>query len=288
VISKLHINCTGLYKIFKVSDLEVVALRGVDLDIGYGELISIVGASGSGKSTLLNILAGYESPSAGDVQVGNFDLLGINQKEAVEYRKTEVGFVWQQTGKNLVPYLDIYSNIELPMMASNLSKKERTARVDSLIEFLNLDSISSRLPENISGGEQQVSAIAVALANQPPLLLADEPTGELDDETSDMVLEKMRYVNENYGTTVVIVTHDPKIEDHVNRSIGMRDGKVVKEVLRNKKKKSEFVVIDSFGGVQIPQEILSKSKIQSKASLTSEKSKISLEKIINKNKKWLI
>tara|TARA_Y100000768_G_C23960943_1_gene675309 strand:- start:215 stop:1072 length:858 start_codon:yes stop_codon:yes gene_type:complete len=285
VIKKLHINCTGLYKIFKVSDLEVVALRGVDLDIGYGELISIVGASGSGKSTLLNILAGYESPSAGDVQVGNFDLLGINQKEAVEYRKSEVGFVWQQTGKNLVPYLDIYSNIELPMMASDLSKKERSSRVDSLIDFLNLNSISSRLPENISGGEQQVSAIAVALANQPPLLLADEPTGELDDETSTMVLEKMRYVNENYGTTVVIVTHDPKIEDHVNRSIGMRDGKVVKEVLRKKKKKSEFVVIDSFGGVQIPQEILSKSKIESKASLTSDKSKISLNKIISKNKK---
>ena len=285
MIKKLHINCTGLYKIFKVSDLVVVALRGVDLDIGYGELISIVGASGSGKSTLLNILAGYESPSAGDVQVGNFDLLGINQKEAVEYRKSEVGFVWQQTGKNLVPYLDIYSNIELPMMASDLSKKERSSRVDSLIEFLNLNSVSSRLPENISGGEQQVSAIAVALANQPPLLLADEPTGELDDETSTMVLEKMRYVNENYGTTVVIVTHDPKIEDHVNRSIGMRDGKVVKEVLRKKKKKSEFVVIDSFGGVQIPQEILSKSKIESKASLTSDKSKISLNKIISKNKK---
>ena len=285
MIKKLHINCTGLYKIFKVSDLEVVALRGVDLDIGYGELISIVGASGSGKSTLLNILAGYESPSAGDVQVGNFDLLGINQKEAVEYRKSEVGFVWQQTGKNLVPYLDIYSNIELPMMASDLSKKERSSRVDSLIDFLNLNSISSRLPENISGGEQQVSAIAVALANQPPLLLADEPTGELDDETSTMVLEKMRYVNENFGTTVVIVTHDPKIEDHVNRSIGMRDGKVVKEVLRKKKKKYEFVVIDSFGGVQIPQEILSKSKIESKASLTSDKSKISLNKIISKNKK---
>ena len=285
MISKLHISCAGLYKIFKVSDLEVVALRGVDLNIGYGELISIVGASGSGKSTFLNILAGYESPSAGDVQVGNFDLLGINQKDAVEYRKSEVGFVWQQTGKNLVPYLDIYSNIELPMMASNLSKKERTARVDNLIEFLNLNSISSRLPENISGGEQQVSAIAVALANQPPLLLADEPTGELDDETSAMVLEKMRYVNENYGTTVVVVTHDPKIEDHVNRSIGMRDGKVVKEVLRKKKKKSEFIVIDSFGGVQIPQEILSKSKIESKASLTSNKSKISLEKIINKDKK---
>ncbi|MBH60423.1 MAG: ABC transporter [Dehalococcoidia bacterium] len=285
MINKLHINCTGLYKIFKVSDLEVVALRGVDLDIGYGELISIVGASGSGKSTLLNILAGYESPSAGNVQVGDFDLLGINQKEAVEYRKSEVGFVWQQTGKNLVPYLDIYSNIELPMMASNLSRSERKERVDGLIEFLNLNSVSSRLPENISGGEQQVSAIAVALANQPPLLLADEPTGELDDETSAMVLEKMRYVNENYGTTVVIVTHDPKIEDHVNRSIGMRDGKVVKEVIRKEKKKSEFVVIDSFGGVQIPQEILSKSKIESKASLTSDKSKISLNKIIKKNKK---
>ena len=153
-----------------------------------------------------------------------------------------------------------------------------------MIKFLNLDSISTRLPENISGGEQQIAAIAVALANQPPLLLADEPTGELDDETSDMVLEKMRYVNKNYGTTVVIVTHDPKIEDHVNRSIGMRDGKVVKEVLKNKKIKSEYVVIDSFGGVQIPQEILSKSKIDSKASLTSDKTKISLNKIMKRNK----
>lgn len=282
---KHHINCTGLYKIFKVSDLEVVALRGVDLEVEYGELLSIVGASGSGKSTLLNILAGYESPSAGNVQVGNFDLLGINQKEAVEYRKTEVGFVWQQTGKNLVPYLDIYSNIELPMMASSKSKKERQSRVESLIEFLKLTSISSRLPKNISGGEQQISAIAVALANEPPLLLADEPTGELDDETSFMVLDKMRYVNENFGTTVVIVTHDPKIEDHVNRSIGMRDGKVVREVLKTKTKKSEYVVIDSFGGVQIPQEVLSKSKIVSKASLTSDRTKITLNKIINNKRK---
>ena len=282
--SSNHINCTGLYKIFKVSDLEVVALRGVDLIVEYGELLSIVGASGSGKSTLLNILAGYESPSAGDVNVGEFDLLGINQKEAVEYRKKEVGFVWQQTGKNLVPYLDVFSNIELPMMASDLSLKDRKLRVNELIEFLNLNSIATRLPENISGGEQQIAAIAVALANQPPLLLADEPTGELDDETSDMVLEKMRYVNKNYGTTVVIVTHDPKIEDHVNRSIGMRDGKVVKEVLKSKRSKNEYVVIDSFGGVQIPQEILSKSKIDSKASLTSDKTKISLNKILKGKK----
>ena len=282
--SSNHINCTGLYKIFKVSDLEVVALRGVDLIVEYGELLSIVGASGSGKSTLLNILAGYESPSAGDVNVGEFDLLGINQKEAVEYRKKEVGFVWQQTGKNLVPYLDVFSNIELPMMASDLSLKDRKLRVNELIEFLNLNSIATRLPENISGGEQQIAAIAVALANQPPLLLADEPTGELDDETSDMVLEKMRYVNKNYGTTVVIVTHDPKIEDHVNRSIGMRDGKVVKEVLKSKRSKNEYEVIDSFGGVQIPQEILSKSKIDSKASLTSDKTKISLNKILKRKK----
>ena len=282
--SSNHINCTGLYKIFKVSDLEVVALRGVDLIVEYGELLSIVGASGSGKSTLLNILAGYESPSAGDVNVGEFDLLGINQKEAVEYRKKEVGFVWQQTGKNLVPYLDVLSNIELPMMASDLSLKDRKLRVNELIEFLNLNSIATRLPENISGGEQQIAAIAVALANQPPLLLADEPTGELDDETSDMVLEKMRYVNKNYGITVVIVTHDPKIEDHVNRSIGMRDGNVVKEVLKSKRSKNEYVVIDSFGGVQIPQEILSKSKIDSKASLTSDKTKISLNKILKRKK----
>ena len=141
--SKFHINCTGLYKIFKVSDLEVVALRGVDLSINYGELLSIVGASGSGKSTLLNILAGYESPSAGDVNVGEFDLLGINQKEAVDYRKKEVGFVWQQTGKNLVPYLDISSNIELPMMSSDLSTKERKLRVDELKNILKQSNIST-------------------------------------------------------------------------------------------------------------------------------------------------
>ena len=282
----IHINCQGLYKIFKVSDLEVVALRGVDLDVKHGELLSIVGASGSGKSTLLNILAGYESPSAGDVTVGNFDLLGINQKEAVEYRKKEVGFVWQQTGKNLVPYLDIYSNIELPMMASDLAKKDRKLKVESLIEFLNLEKISKRLPENISGGEQQISAIAVALANNPPLLLADEPTGELDDETGFMVLEKMRYVNKNFKTTVVIVTHDPKIEDHVDRSIGMRDGKVVKEVISDgPKKKNEYIVVDSFGGVQIPQEVLRKSKILSMANLKVTASKISLEKIVNKKRK---
>ena len=282
---KTHISCKGLYKIFKVSDLEVVALRGVDLDVQYGELLSIVGASGSGKSTLINILAGYESPSAGDVTVGNFDLLGINQKEAVEYRKTEVGFVWQQTGKNLVPYLDIFSNIELPMMASKLTKNNRKTKVESLIKFLNLEKIAKRLPENISGGEQQIAAIAVALANEPPLLLADEPTGELDDETGVMVLEKMRYVNKNYKTTVVIVTHDPKIENHVDRSIGMRDGKVVNEVISdNSNKKNEYIVVDSFGGVQIPQEILKKSKISSKANLKVADNKISLEKIIRKNK----
>ncbi|MEG3582025.1 MAG: ABC transporter ATP-binding protein [Chloroflexota bacterium] len=282
---KTHISCKGLYKIFKVSDLEVVALRGVDLNVQYGELLSIVGASGSGKSTLINILAGYESPSAGDVTVGNFDLLGINQKEAVEYRKTEVGFVWQQTGKNLVPYLDIFSNIELPMMASKLTKNNRKTKVESLIKFLNLEKIAKRLPENISGGEQQIAAIAVALANEPPLLLADEPTGELDDETGVMVLEKMRYVNKNYKTTVVIVTHDPKIENHVDRSIGMRDGKVVNEVISdNSNKKNEYIVVDSFGGVQIPQEILKKSKISSKANLKVADNKISLEKIIRKNK----
>ncbi|MAU56454.1 MAG: ABC transporter [Dehalococcoidia bacterium] len=282
---KTHISCKGLYKIFKVSDLEVVALRGVDLNVQYGELLSIVGASGSGKSTLINILAGYESPSAGDVTVGNFDLLGINQKEAVEYRKTEVGFVWQQTGKNLVSYLDIFSNIELPMMASKLTKNNRKTKVESLIKFLNLEKIAKRLPENISGGEQQIAAIAVALANEPPLLLADEPTGELDDETGVMVLEKMRYVNKNYKTTVVIVTHDPKIENHVDRSIGMRDGKVVNEVISdNSNKKNEYIVVDSFGGVQIPQEILKKSKISSKANLKVADNKISLEKIIRKNK----
>ena len=194
-----YITCKGLYKIFKVSDLEVVALRGVELEVKRGEISAIVGASGSGKSTLLNILAGYDFPSAGTVEVGEYNLIGMKKNEIIKYRRNEVGFIWQQTSKNLLPYLNVRDNIELPMLIAG-AEKDKKKRVDEIISTLDLNEISKRYPKDLSGGEQQKVAIGVALSNSPSLLLADEPTGELDDSTGKIVLESIKKVNQSFGT----------------------------------------------------------------------------------------
>ena len=162
-----YIACQDLFKIFKPADLEVVALRGLDLDVQPGELMAIVGASGSGKTTLLNILAGLERPSAGQVNVGDRDLLNISDRELVLYRRSEVGFVWQTTARNLVPYLSVRDNIELPMAIAGVSKRERRGRSMELLAALDMEDKVSRAPGQLSGGEQQRVAIAVALADRP-------------------------------------------------------------------------------------------------------------------------
>jgi len=180
----LYIECRDLFKIYKRSELEVVALRGLDLDVESGELIAIIGASGSGKSTLMNVLAGLDRPSAGQVRVGSRDLLDISDSELVMYRRLDVGFVWQATGRNLVPYLNVVDNIELPMAMAGTSTSERRTWSTELLSSLGLGDKAGRLPYQLSGGEQQRVAIAVALANRPNLLLADEPTGELDTQTA--------------------------------------------------------------------------------------------------------
>ena len=280
-----YINCKGLYKIFKVSDLEVVALRGVELEVRRGEILAIVGASGSGKSTLLNILAGYDFPSAGLVEVGEYNLIGMGKKEIIKYRRNEVGFIWQQTSKNLLPYLTVQDNIELPMLIAGI-KNGRKERVEEIIKTLNLQDISNRHPRDLSGGEQQKVAIGVALSNSPSLLLADEPTGELDDNTGKIVLDSLKKVNKSFGTTVLIVTHDPRIKTDVQRVVSMRDGKTASEVFykSSENREDEYLIIDSFGEVQIPPEILEESKIESRAKLKIEKGIINLEKI-NDHKK---
>ena len=179
-----YIVCEDLFKIYKIADLEVVALRGLDLVVDRGEVVAVVGASGSGKTTLLNILAGYDSPSAGKVAVGDKDLLRMTGKDVEIYRREDVGFVWQQTSRNLFPYLTALENVALPMMLTNLPSKERRARAEELLDLMGMGHRTSHTPEKLSGGEQQRVAIGVALANHPPLLLADEPTGELDDATA--------------------------------------------------------------------------------------------------------
>jgi len=263
-LPKYYIVCEDLFKIYKIADLEVVALRGLDLKVETGELMAIVGASGSGKSTLLNILGGLDIPSAGTVIVGNRNLLKTSGKDLIDYRRSDVGFVWQQTSRNAIPYLTAYQNVELPLILLGWPIKKRRRRVKEMLEAVGLANRMEHFPNSLSGGEQQRVAIAVALAHNPPLLLADEPTGELDSNTSDTVLDVFRSVNEAFGVTVVIVTHDIRIMSKVNRVVTIRDGRTSQENIRKPKfdfsrtgvqieeTHDEFIVVDGAGRLQIP------------------------------------
>ena len=284
-----YVLCEDLFKIYKIADLEVVALRGLDLKVQAGEVIAIVGASGSGKTTLLNVLAGYDSPSAGKVMVGGRDLLRMTSGEVMEYRRREVGFIWQQTSRNLFPYLSALENVELPMMITALSVKERRHRAGEILELVGLGHRLGHIPEKLSGGEQQRVAIAVALANRPPLLLADEPTGELDDATAGEVLDLLDNVNRELGTTIIIVTHDPTMASKVDRIVAIRDGKTSTELRRRVSFKrteeqrreeevmEEFVLVDGSGRVQIPREFMESLKIGERARLFVEDGKVILK-----------
>ena len=282
-----YIECSGLFKIYKAADLEVVALRGLELTIQQGEILAIVGASGSGKSTLLNILAGYDAPSAGTIRVGDFDLLQMTNKEVVKYRRHEVGFIWQETSRNLFPYLTTLENVELPMVIAGSPKTERKKRAQDLLDIVGLGDRSNHKPAELSGGEQQRVAIAVGLSNKPPLLLADEPTGELDDQTGKEVLELLNKVNQDLGTTILIVTHDPAIATSVQRAIAIKDGKTSTETIREVSYErklngettntEEFLLIDTAGSVQIPRDVLNKLSIDRKVRVDIKDGKVTLE-----------
>ena len=283
-----YVLCEDLFKIYKIADLEVVALRGLDLEVRRGEVVAIVGASGSGKSTLLNILAGYDAPSAGRVTVGGKDLLQMGGKDVEDYRRNDVGFIWQQTSRNMFPYLTSIENVALPMMLTNKPGKERQERAKELLEIVGLGHRLDHTPEKLSGGEQQRVAIAVALANDPPLLLADEPTGELDDATAAEILDLFGSVNRELGTTILIVTHDPDIAYKVGRVVMIRDGKMSTEVRRKvtfqritgdrdkEEPLEEFTLVDASGRVQIPRDLLDSLKIKDKARVTIENGTVTL------------
>lgn len=267
-----YIICEDLFKIYKIADLEVVALRGLDLLVRKGELMAIVGASGSGKTTLLNILGGLDTPTAGKVVVGGRDLITMPAGDLVKYRRQDVGFVWQQTGRNLIPYLTAFENVELPLTLVGLSPRKRRQRAEELLVAVGLAGRMHHNPERLSGGEQQRVAIAVALAHNPPLLLADEPTGELDSQASASILDVFHSLNEAYRVTIVIVTHDTSITGKVQRVVTIRDGRTSLEAVRGARpfqpegepleSYEEFVVLDGAGRLQLPREYVDKLKLK--------------------------
>ncbi len=256
------ILCDNLVKIYKVADLEVVALQGLDLVVEPGEFIAIVGASGSGKSTLMNILGGLDVPSAGQAIVDGHVLGQMGRRERTAYRRRVIGFVWQQTARNLLPYLTARQNVELPMMLNQVGRRERERRAADLLNRVGLAERAEHRPERLSGGEQQRAAIAVALANEPAVLFADEPTGELDTATAGEVLDVLRTINREIGVTIVVVTHDPLVSQHVSRTIAIRDGRTSTETLHRRAisevgdgrvTSEEYAVLDRVGRLQLPR-----------------------------------
>ncbi len=282
------IVCDNLVKIYKVADLEVVALQGLDLVVSPGELLGVVGPSGSGKSTLMSILGGLDRPSAGRVWVDGNDLLKMSDATLNQYRRSKVGFVWQQASRNLVPYLTALENVELPMTLAGRNGGRKRRRAVELLEAVGLAERRHHYLAQLSGGEQQRVAIAVALANNPVLLLADEPTGEVDSATALIIYETFRRLNREYGITTIIVSHDPGIARHMDRVVAIRDGKTATETVRqtivprapagesaaegavpeeHEVVFEELVVLDSAGRLQIPKEYLEQFNIKGRARL---------------------
>ncbi|WP_309061976.1 ABC transporter ATP-binding protein [Streptomyces sp.] len=264
------ITCDRLVRVFTADGVEVQALQGLDLLVREGELMALVGASGSGKSTLMNILAGLDAPTAGAARVAGRDLLTMNAGDRLAYRREVVGFVWQQTSRNLLPYLTSAQNVALPMRLAGFrgrsrgARRARDERALELLELLEVADCRDRFPHQMSGGQQQRVAIAVALANDPSVLLADEPTGELDSRTAEQIFAAFRTANERLGTTVVIVTHDQAVASEVRRTVAIRDGRTSTEVLRRSEVDAatghetvvarEYAMLDRAGRLQLPAE----------------------------------
>ncbi|TDE56286.1 ABC transporter ATP-binding protein [Nonomuraea mesophila] len=257
------IVCESLVRIYQSGSVEVQALQGLDLVVDGGEMVAVVGASGSGKSTLLSILAGVDAPTAGRVRVDRWNLLDMSRADQVRYRRHTVGLVRQQTAANLIPYLTARQMVDLPMTAARTPGRVRRRRAAELLDLLGVADCAGRRPAHLSGGQQMRVAIAVALANEPRVLLADEPTGELDSATSAEVFGVLREINRRLGVTVVIVTHDPAVSGQVERTVAIRDGRTSSEVLRRTTTgddgapqviAEEYAVMDRAGRVQVPRD----------------------------------
>ncbi|HSZ40903.1 MAG TPA: ABC transporter ATP-binding protein [Trebonia sp.] len=273
------IVCDRLVRIYSGEGIEVQALQGLDLLIAEGEFTALIGAAGSGKSTLMNILAGLDAPTAGTAWVAGHDLGVMTPGERLAYRRSVAGFIWQQTSRNLLPYMTARQNVLLPMRLSALRRRERLRRAGSLLETLGIAHCADRTPDRMSGGEQQRAAIATALANQPKVLLADEPTGELDSATARDVFAALQTANTELGVTVLVVTHDPAVSSQVRRTIAIRDGKTSSETIRHAATDErgettlharDYATLDRAGRVQLPREMIRRLRMRDRVELQEE------------------
>ena len=266
------INCDGLVKIYETDDKKVMALEGLDLTVETGEMLAVIGKSGSGKSTLLNMIGGLETPTAGVLTIDGKDISTYSEDEMVRYRRDKVGFVWQTSAKNLT----VLQNVEAVMMFENSGntgnlkhreiikkrKDDNKSYALKLLKAVGLQEHKDKLPAQLSGGEQQRAAIAVALANKPDILLADEPTGAVDTRTADTIYELFHKLNKELGITIIIVTHDMALAGRVDRTVLISDGKVSTEKLK-KHPAMEYTVLDKAHRIKLTDEMLEAAGIES-------------------------
>lgn len=270
------ISCDNLVKIYKTDEIEVVALQGLDLEVKKGELMAIVGNSGSGKSTLLNMLGGLDKPSAGSLYIDGRNLLKFNENDYIDYKRNVVGFVWQNNARNLVPYLTALQNVEMPMLLKGA--KEKRERATYLLKKVGLEKrMNSRL-DQMSGGEQQRVAIAIALANKPKILLADEPTGSVDSKTSAAILDIFKELNKSEGITIVIVTHDVKLAKHIDRVVAIRDGRTSSEIIRKRSYAEDLNELENAGNVPQGQQDEEEEIVQEELAVLDRSGRVQLPK----------
>ena len=273
------IVCDRVVRIYAGDGIEVQALQGLDLLVAEGELTAIIGVSGSGKSTLLNILAGLDRPTAGTVRVDGHDLGSLRGRERLAYRRGVVGFIWQQTSRNLLPYLTGLQNVLLPMQLAGVRRRDRERRAGELLDALGVANCAQRVPDQMSGGQQQRTAIATALANRPRVLLADEPTGELDTASANDVFTALQTANTELDATILVVTHDPAVSAQVRRTVAIRDGRTSSETLRHDEGDEsgdaargmvEYAVLDRAGRVQLPREMTGRLRMRDRVRLQEQ------------------
>ena len=288
------IVCDNLVKIYKTDEVEVMALQGLELVIYRGEIISVIGKSGSGKSTLMNIIGGLEHQTAGKIVVDGMNLADMSERDMVEYRKKKIGFVWQKSSRNLYFYLTAAENVEAAMNFVKVGSREKSERALRLLELVGMSHKKDSYPAQMSGGEQQRVAIAVALANEPDILLADEPTGAVDTKTSGVIQDLFRKLNREMGITIIIVTHDIKLASKVDRVVMISDGKIstekimkaqvreqidrIENIQVDEDSHEEFFVMDKARRVQLSKEMLEAAGIEgNKVKVRVEDGKIVIE-----------